>query len=436
MATFWEPVPLTQYPTLGLDTDVLLHKPTVFFSLLLFATFRICCLKPRICGLIFVWSPHFPQHFGSTMSATATAQRVFNFSAGPAALPLSVLKEVQDEMLCLPGAGCSLLEMSHRNQMFVDILHDAENSIRSLLGISDDYAVLFLQGGAALQFSMIPANLAKDTGKKANYITTGTWGKKAVVQAKNECDVEVVYDAADSNYNHAPTPSDYNVSDDAAYLYYCSNETIHGVQFHDEPVVPSGVPLICDSSSDILCRPLDVNKYGMIYACAQKNAGPAGVTMVIMRKDLLDRGSKTLPGYMQYKLHADADSEWNTPPTFAIYVLGKVARWLQNDIGGLEAMEKQNREKAELVYSALDGSDGFYAGHATTECRSLMNVTFNLPSDELLAKFIGEAAELNIANLKGHRSVGGIRASIYNAMPVEGAQALASFMNDFAAKNG
>ena len=224
------------------------------------------------------------------MSATATDQRVFNFSAGPAALPLSVLKEVQEEMLCLPGAGCSLLEMSHRNKMFVDILHDAENSIRSLLGISDDYAVLFLQGGAALQFSMIPANLAKGTGKTANYIQTGTWGKKAIVQAKNECDVNVIYDAADSGFNHVPTPSDYTVADDAAYLYYCSNETIHGVQFADEPVVPSGVPLICDSSSDILCRPLDVNKYGMIYACAQKNAGPAGVTMVIMRKELLDRG--------------------------------------------------------------------------------------------------------------------------------------------------
>ena len=370
------------------------------------------------------------------MTATATEQRVFNFSAGPAALPLSVLQEVQDEILCLPGAGCSLLEMSHRDKMFVDILHDAENTIRSLLGISDDYAVLFLQGGAALQFSMIPANLAKSIGKKPSYIITGTWGKKALVQAKIEGDVDVVYDAADSNFNHVPKSSDYSVADDSAYLYYCSNETIHGVQFGEEPAVPSGVPLVSDASSDILCRPLDVSKYGMIYACAQKNAGPAGVTMVIIRKDLLERGSTDLPGYMQYKLHADADSEWNTPPTFAIYVLGKVARWLRDDIGGLDAMEKLNREKAQYVYDAMDACDGFYKGHAQPDCRSLMNVTFNLPSDEMQAKFISEAAQHDLRNLKGHRSVGGIRASIYNAMPREGAETLAKFMKDFAAANG
>ena len=370
------------------------------------------------------------------MSATATDQRVFNFSAGPAALPLSVLKEVQDEMLCLPGAGCSLLEISHRNKIFVDILHDAQNSIRSLLGISDDYEVLFLQGGAALQFSMIPANLAKDSGKKANYILTGTWGKKAIAQAKNEGEVEIVYDASESNFNHVPTADQYSVSDDAAYLYYCSNETIQGVQFAEEPTVPSGVPLISDASSDFLCRPLDIHKYGLMYACAQKNAGPAGVTVVIIRKDLLERGSTTLPGYMQYKNHAEADSEWNTPPTFAIYVLGKVARWLSQEIGGLEQMEKVNREKSQLLYDVIDSHSQFYKGHATPESRSLMNVTFNLPSDELLEKFVAEAGEHELSALKGHRSVGGIRASIYNAMPKEGAQTLATFMNDFAAKNG
>ncbi|MGB7344767.1 MAG: 3-phosphoserine/phosphohydroxythreonine transaminase [Pirellulaceae bacterium] len=370
------------------------------------------------------------------MSATATEQRVFNFSAGPAALPLSVLKEVQDEMLCLPGAGCSLLEMSHRDKLFIEILHDAENGIRSLMGISDDYTVLFLQGGSALQFSMVPANLAKDSGKKANYVVTGTWGQKAVGQAKNECEYDVVYDAADSNYNHVPTPDQYNVSDDAAYLYYCSNETIHGVQFPNEPVAPAGVPLISDASSDFMCRPVDINKYGLMYACAQKNAGPAGVTVVIMRKELLERGSDKLPGYMQYKLHAENDSEWNTPPTFAIYVLGKIARWLSQDIGGLEQMEKLNREKAQLLYDAIDNNSGFYKGHAVTEARSLMNVTFNLPSDELLTKFVAEAAQHELAALKGHRSVGGIRASIYNAMPKEGAQTLANFMNDFASKNG
>tara|TARA_R110002049_G_scaffold2750_8_gene22321 strand:+ start:285668 stop:286780 length:1113 start_codon:yes stop_codon:yes gene_type:complete len=370
------------------------------------------------------------------MTATATDQRVFNFSAGPAALPLSVLREVQDELLCLPGAGCSLLEMSHRDKRFVEILHDAENSIRSLMGISDDYAVLFLQGGSALQFSMIPINLMRGTGKTAQYLLTGAWGKKAFGEAQKEGDVEAIYDAKESNYNHVPTASDYTVRDDAAYLYYCSNETIQGVQFPTEPECPDGVPLVSDASSDFMCRPQPIEKYGLMYACAQKNAGPAGVTVAIVRRDLLDRVDKNAPGYLQYNNHAEADSEWNTPPTFAIYVLGKVARWLQNDIGGLAAMEKLNREKSQLLYDIIDSSNGFYRGHAKADCRSLMNVTFNLPSDDLQAKFVAQAAENELASLKGHRSVGGIRASIYNAMPLEGVQALSSFMKDFAAANG
>ncbi|OYP30395.1 3-phosphoserine/phosphohydroxythreonine transaminase [Rhodopirellula sp. MGV] len=370
------------------------------------------------------------------MSAPATDQRAYNFSAGPAVLPVSVLEEVRDEMLCLPGARTSLLEMSHRDKAFVDILHDAENSIRSLLKISDDYSVMFLQGGAALQFSMIPANLLRGTDKSAAYLQTGTWGKKAIGEAKKEGKVNVVYDASSSNFNHVPTASDYEVASDAAYLYYCSNETIQGVQFHDEPKCPESVPLICDASSDFMHRPLDISKYGMVYACAQKNAGPAGVTVVIMRKDLLEIGSESLPGYMQYKLHAENDSEWNTPPTFAIWVLGKVARWLSDDIGGLDAMEKINREKASLLYDAIDGSNGFYTGHAKPDCRSLMNATFVLPNDELQASFLSEAAGNGLVALKGHRSVGGIRASIYNAMPLEGAKALADFMTSFAAKNG
>ncbi len=370
------------------------------------------------------------------MSATATAQRVFNFSAGPAALPLSVLQQVQEELLCLPGAGASVMEISHRSKTFVDILHDAENSIRSLLGIGDDHAVLFLQGGAALQFSMIPANLLRDSGKTAQYIVTGSWAKKALAEAKKEGNVEVAFDAKESNYNHVPSASDYQVPSDAAYLYYCSNETIQGVQFQSEPECPSDVPLICDASSDLLCRPLPMDKYGILYACAQKNAGPAGVTVAVVRRDLLDVGSETLPGYLRYKNHADADSEWNTPPTFAIYVLGKVAKWLTDDIGGLEAMEKQNRDKAQMLYDVIDGSNGFFTGHAVPDCRSIMNVTFTLPNDDLQSKFIAEAAGNELANLKGHRSVGGIRASIYNAMPVEGAQSLANFMKDFASKNG
>ncbi|MCA9137585.1 MAG: 3-phosphoserine/phosphohydroxythreonine transaminase [Planctomycetales bacterium] len=369
------------------------------------------------------------------MTATATDQRAYNFSAGPAVLPVSVLEEVRDEMLCLPGARCSLLEMSHRDKEFISILHDAENSIRALMDISDDYAVLFLQGGAALQFSMIPANLLRGFGKSAAYIQTGTWGKKAIAEAKKEGKVDVVYDAAGSNFNHVPGPSDYSVADDAAYLYYCNNETIQGVQFQTEPVCPAGVPLICDASSDFLHRQVDINKYGLMYACAQKNAGPAGVTVVIIRRDLLERGSDSLPGYLNYKNHAEADSEWNTPPTFAIWVLGKVAKWLRDDVGGLAAMEAINRAKAKTLYDAIDQSNGFYTGHAKPDCRSLMNATFTLPNDELQSAFLSEAAEHNLVSLKGHRSVGGIRASIYNAMPVEGVQALADFMTQFATKN-
>ncbi len=367
------------------------------------------------------------------MSATATAQRVFNFSAGPAVMPVSVLQQLQDEMLCLPGAGCSLMEMSHRDQPFIDILHDAENTIRSLLGVSDEYAVLFLQGGATLQFSMIPANLLRGTGKTAQYISTGAWSSKAVGEAKREGEVKIAFDAKPSNYNHVPKNSDLQIADDSTYLYYCSNETIQGVQFQDEPSCPSSVPLVCDASSDFLSRPLDINKYGLLYACAQKNAGPAGVTVVIIRRDLIaDRTD--LPGYLNYHNHSENDSEWNTPPTFAIYALGKVARWIANDIGGLDAMAKLNNEKAQLLYDVIDAHPDFYKGHAEKDCRSRMNVTFNLPNEDLLKKFVSEADKLDLASLKGHRSVGGIRASIYNAMPLEGAAALASFMKEFAGK--
>lgn len=370
------------------------------------------------------------------MSVTATQQRVFNFSAGPAALPLPVLQQVQEELLCYPGAGASVMEISHRGKAFVDIIEGAEATLRSLFNLSDDYAVLFLQGGAALQFSMIPANLLRGTDKTAQYLLTGSWSKKSLGEAKKEGNVETIYDASESNYNHVPSPSDYSVSDSAAYLYYCSNETIQGVQFGTEPECPDTVPLVCDASSDFLCRPLPIDKYGILYACAQKNAGPAGVTVVVIRKDLLERGSDQLPGYLQYRNHAAAGSMWNTPPTFAVYVLGKVARWLADDIGGLDAMEKQNREKSQILYDVLDQHSDFYHGHAKRDDRSLMNVTFTLPNDDLQTKFLAEAAEQELANLKGHRSVGGIRASIYNAMPVEGPRTLAEFMKDFAAKNG
>jgi len=370
------------------------------------------------------------------MSASTLSQRIFNFSPGPAVLPVSVLKEVQDEMMCLPGAGCSLLEMSHRDKQFLDILHGAEASLRSLLGVSDEYAVLFLQGGARLQFSMVAANLLRGTGKTAEYLLTGSWGKYAIQEGAKEGDAKAIYDAKAKNYNVVPTASEYKASSDAAYLYYCSNETIQGVQFASEPACSAGVPLVCDASSDFLCRPVDMPKYGLLYACAQKNAGPAGVTVVIIRKDLLDRASENLPGYLIYKNHAENDSEWNTPPTFAIYVLGKVAKWIANDIGGLAAMKSHNQKKAATLYDVIDSNAGFYQGHAEQSSRSLMNVTFRLPSDELQASFLKGAQSHDLGNLAGHRSVGGIRASIYNAMPMEGVDTLASYMQDFAIKNG
>jgi len=369
------------------------------------------------------------------MTATASTERVFNFSAGPAVLPLPVLEEVRDELVCLPGAGASLLEMSHRDKRFVEILHDAEDRVRNLLGVSDQYAVLFLQGGAKLQFSMVPANLLRGSGRRAEYLVTGSWGKQALAEARKEGDADAIFNAAESNFNHVPAAADFEASDDAAYLYFCSNETIQGVQFDSEPKCPEGVPLVCDASSDFLCRPLEIDRYGLLYACAQKNAGPAGVTVVIVRKDLLARGGDDLAGYLNYRNHAENDSEWNTPPTFAIYFLGKVARWLQEDVGGLAAMKQLNIRKSSLLYDVVDSCDGFYRGHAQPGSRSLMNVTFNLPSDELQAKFIADAAEHRLCNLKGHRSVGGIRASVYNAMPIEGAESLAQFMKDFAAQN-
>lgn len=384
---------------------------------------------------------HFHTHFCSifgnhkTMTANAIEQRVFNFSAGPATIPVSVLESVRDELLCYPGAGASVMEISHRSKIFTEIATDAEASLRELMGVPEDYSVLFLQGGSALQFSMIPANLLRGTGKSAQYLVTGSWSKKAIAEAKKEGEVSVAFDGKDGNYSGLPAVGSLNVPADSAYLYYCSNETIQGVQFGDEPECPSSVPLVCDVSSDFLSRRLDISKYGLLYACAQKNAGPAGVTVVVIRKDLLERGDDALPGYLNYRNHDEADSMWNTPPTFAVYMLGKIAHWLRDDIGGLEAVEQLNHRKAELLYAEIDKSNGFYRGHAEANCRSKMNVTFNLPSEELQAKFISEAASNRLDSLKGHRSVGGIRASIYNAMPLEGAEALASFMKDFASAN-
>lgn len=361
--------------------------------------------------------------------------RVTNFSAGPAAIPEKVLEQARDEMMSLPGIGMSVMEISHRSDHFKAIHNSARNNIRKLLNIPDDYEVLFLQGGSRLQFSMIPMNLAA-AGQTALYFATGAWSEKAIGESRKIKDIttKVVCDFKESKYDRVPSGKLDGIEDDAAYAYYCSNETIHGVQFQSEPDV-GNVPLICDCSSDIFYRPLPIEKYGMVYACAQKNAGPSGVTIVVMRKELLERSRDELPGYLNYKLHADADSMFNTPPTFAIYMVNLVTQWLLDDVGGLEKMHAQNQTKSALLYDVIDASDGFYVPHAQKDSRSLMNVTFNLGSDELLSKFKESAAKQNLCNLSGHRSVGGVRASIYNAMPVEGVTQLRDFMQEFQASH-
>ncbi len=359
-----------------------------------------------------------------------TTERVFNFSAGPAVMPESVLRRAQEELLGLPGVGSSVMEISHRSSTFVDILETAKADLTELLSIPDDYEVLFLQGGSRLQFSMIPMNLLRGQNKPADYIVTGSWGAKARDEAKKEGEVNVAWDGRDNKFSQLPADTDLKLSSDPAYVYYTSNETIQGIQFPTEPA-SGGAPLICDASSDIMWRPTPIEKHGLLYACAQKNAGPAGVTLVIIRKDLLARGSDDLPGYLNYREHVANNSLYNTPPTFAIYLLGLIAKWLKDDIGGLAKMEEINRRKAALLYDAMDASDGFYNGHAATDCRSIMNVTFKLASDDLQEKFIAGAAQQALVNLKGHRSVGGIRASIYNAMPEEGVAQLAQYMRDF-----
>jgi len=357
-------------------------------------------------------------------------ERIFNFSAGPAVLPLPVLQRAQRELLCLPGQGMSILEMSHRDQAFIEILAGAKAGLKQLLNIPDNYQVLFLQGGSRLQFSMVPMNLLKGTTQTAEYIITGTWGGSALKEAQREGATRVIWDGKDTKYDRLPAPGSLHGDPQAAYIHITSNETIEGVQFQTEPDV-GPAPLVCDSSSDFLYRPLPVDKYGLIYACAQKNAGPAGVTIVIIRDDLLSRASESLPGYLNYRSHAKEDSLWNTPPTFGIYLVGLVTQWLLNDVGGLDKMHARNLAKSKLLYDELDASQGFYRGHADPANRSLMNVTFRLPDADTEKAFLAGARKHRLGGLKGHRSVGGIRASIYNAMPVEGVEALRDFMREF-----
>lgn len=365
------------------------------------------------------------------MATQIATERVTNFSAGPAVLPVPVLEQIRDEMLCLPGAGASVMELSHRSKEFVTIHEDAKARVSRLLGVGDDHELLFLQGGSRLQFSMIPMNLLTEQNP-AQYILTGSWGKNALSEAKKAGPVEVVYDAAETNYDHVPDVAKLPIRSDASYLHVTSNETIQGVQFHQDLQVEP--PLVCDVSSDFLHRPYNIDRYGLMYACAQKNAGPAGITVVVIRKDLLERSDENLPGYLNYNSHVAADSMWNTPPTFAVYVLGLVAKWLEETVGGLEKMYQLNQAKAKALYDVVDAYPEFYIGHARRVHRSLMNVTFRFSDDAIQADFLSGAASAGLTTLKGHRSVGGIRASIYNAMPMEGVQALADYMNDFAAE--
>ncbi|MCW9012910.1 MAG: 3-phosphoserine/phosphohydroxythreonine transaminase [Gammaproteobacteria bacterium] len=357
--------------------------------------------------------------------------RVYNFSAGPAALPEAVLKQAQEEMLQWNGAGMSVMEMSHRGKDFMSIAAKAEADLREIMAIPDNYKVLFLQGGASSQFSMIPVNLL--AGKnKADYVLTGQWSKKAVAEARRFCEVNVVSDTSDSRFTTVEDQSKWSTSSDAAYLHYTPNETIVGVEF---PFIPeTDVPLVADMSSTILSREIDVSKYGVIYAGAQKNIGPAGLTIVIVREDLIGKAMDNMPVMMDYKTHADNDSMYNTPPTYSWYIAGLVFQWIK-DKGGIKAMAEINERKAAKLYQAIDDS-AFYSNPVDVNCRSWMNVPFILANAELDASFLEEAAKVNLMTLKGHRSVGGMRASIYNAMPEEGVDALIQFMADFEKRNG
>jgi phosphoserine aminotransferase len=359
-------------------------------------------------------------------------KRVFNFNPGPSGLPLEVLEQAQAEMLDFKGTGMSVMEISHRSKEFEAVIQTAEADLRELLSIPANYKVMFLQGGASLQFAMVPMNL-RAADASADYIVTGSWSKTAIKEAKKLGVVRAAASTEEAGFKGLPEKLDLDPK--AAYLHFTSNETIHGVEFFTEPTPPTGVPLVCDSSSDFISRPVDVSKYGLIYAGAQKNAGPSGVTVVIVREDLLERTPANLPYMLDYKTLAESGSLKNTPPSFAVYMVGLVFQWAKK-VGGLEAIEKVNRTKANLVYSAIDNSGGFYRGHALPEARSLMNIPFRLPSEELEASFAKEAKDAGLIGLKGHRSVGGMRASIYNAVTVEGAQALVNFMAEFQKKNG
>jgi len=358
--------------------------------------------------------------------------RIYNFNAGPAALPLEVLEEIKDSFLNFDGSGMSIAEISHRSGLFNNVINDAIARTRRLLNLDDEFHVLFIQGGASMQFCMIPMNLHRE-GDTADYVNTGTWSAKAIKEAEIQGKtIDVVASSEDKNFSYIPKNISFNSN--AAYAHITSNNTIKGTQWASYPEI-DGVPLIADMSSDIMCRSFDANKFGLIYAGAQKNIGPAGVCMVIIRDDILKRVPDTLPSMLKYTTYASKNSMFNTPPCFAIYTVQLVMKWLEETIGGLEKMAEINLNKAKILYETVDSSD-FYKGTAQSDSRSLMNVTFRLPNEELEKRFVEQAMENGFGGLKGHRSVGGCRASIYNATPVAAIEALTDFMKNFEQKNG
>ncbi|HEU5170585.1 MAG TPA: 3-phosphoserine/phosphohydroxythreonine transaminase [Gemmatimonadales bacterium] len=360
------------------------------------------------------------------------SDRIYNFSAGPATLPEPVLKQAQQDIWNIGGSGIGVLEHSHRGKLFDKVADEAEQACRDLAGIPEGYKVLFLQGGASLQFAMVPLNLLPKGGT-ADYLVTGVWSQKAVKEAKTVGRVHEAASGADQNFSYIPAQSAIRYSERPAYVHVTTNNTIFGTQWRTEPEVPAGAPLVADASSDIFSRPIDVAKYGVIYAGAQKNLGPSGVVLVIIRDDLVEAGSKELPTMLQYRTHAAEKSMYNTPNTFGIYLMGEVFKWMHG-LGGLRAMAEQNAEKAKILYDYLDQTD-FFRGTARADSRSLMNVCFRAPTEDLEAKFVSEATKRGLDGLKGHRSVGGMRASIYNAFPRTGVQALVNFMKEFEKAN-
>jgi len=365
------------------------------------------------------------------MGLIAMTKRVYNFYPGPATLPLPVLRKAQEELLDYKGTGMSVMELSHRSKEYSEIHTGASNLVRDLMQLPTEYKVLWLQGGASTQFYMVPVNL-QQKGKPMEYVNTGAWAKKAIKEAKFYGEVKIVASSEDQNFSYIP--KNINFSGNAAFAHITGNNTIYGTEYQDWPKVPNNVPLVCDMSSNIMDRVIDPKRFGVIYAGAQKNIGPAGVTLVIVRGDLLERVPEDTPTLQKWKTHAEKDSLFNTAPCWAIYMCKLSLEHLKN-IGGVAAIEKTNRKKAQLLYDVIDKSNGFYRGHAKVDSRSLMNVTFNLPTPELEAKCVAEGLEKGLVGLKGHRSIGGMRASIYNAMSIEGVQTLAEFLKEFQENN-